>query len=126
MLIPLGFPGSAHDSSVFTRSSLCQKLSSENCGGLLDPVYHHIIGDSAFKLSEWLLTPFSRKENLSRSEKRFNSKLNGTRVIVEQAYGDLKNRFRRLNDVCTCLNQTLCMLCLSLSFTTHVFKTGTF
>ena len=52
-------------------------------------------------------TPFSRKKNLSRSEKRFNSKLIGTRVIVEQAYEDFKNRFRQLNDVIASIKRSV-------------------
>lgn len=62
---------------------------------------YHIIGDSAFPLKPWLIPPYKKPRNgqLSRSQKRFNKKFTQTRIPVEHAFGDLKNRFRRCQDV---------------------------
>ena len=47
-------------------------------------------------MKEWLLTPFPRVGVLTALQRRYNKKLCCTRCIVEQSFGDLKNRFRRL------------------------------
>ena len=96
----VGFPGSNHDAYVFSRSSLCRQLESENCGGLLDSETQHILGDSAFAVEPWMIVPYKERGwPLSATKTLFNKKLSSTRVVVEHAYGDLKNRFRRLMDV---------------------------
>ena len=97
-----GFPGSSHDSYVFQRSSLYGFLDDPNeCPTFLDSRRQHIVGDSAFPLKPWLQVPYKRDANagLTPSQRIFNRKLSGTRVCVEQAFGDLQNRFRRLQDI---------------------------
>ena len=109
----VGFPGSNHDGYVFSRSSLCRQLESENCGGLLDSETQHILGDSAFNVELLIIFPYKeRGGHLSASKKLFNKKLRSTRVVVEQAYGDLQNRFRRLMDVDASVKK--CVLCVKL------------
>lgn len=63
-----------------------------------------IIGDSAFQLSTYLITPF--RENQLRAERageptpeqkrQYNKVLSGAQVVVEHTFGMLKSRFRRL------------------------------
>lgn len=73
---------------------------SLNNGDLLDVDKQHIIGDSAFELKPWLMTPYKKRDSRSPSHEIFNRKLSGTRYIVEKAYdGDLKNRLCRLLDI---------------------------
>ena len=55
----------------------------------------HIIGDSAFELSMHMLVPY-RGTNLNRRQIKFNTVLSKTRVVIENAFGLLKGRFRRL------------------------------
>ena len=62
-----------------------------------------MIGDSAFQLKPWLITPFRNSEmgddgpGLTGATKRhFNKTLSSARVVVEHAFGVLKARFRRL------------------------------
>ena len=90
-----GVPGSCHDANVFQRSSLYQKLSQPECGGLFDSKNFHLIGDGGFPLKTWCLIPY-KGNNLVRSQTRYNVKLSKTRSVIERAFGDLKNRFRRL------------------------------
>ena len=94
-----GYPGSSHDSYVFQRSSLFKNLE-ENCADHFDQKRYHLVGDSAFVLKPWLLSPYKRSPTgLTQSQKRFNYKLSSTRIVVENSFGDLKNRFRRTQKI---------------------------
>ena len=94
-----GFPGSNHDAYVFQRSSLFDTLNSIQ-NPLFESKKYHIVGDSAFPLHSWLMTPYKKgSSSLSPSQRRYNYKHSATRIVVEQAFGDLLNRFKRCNDV---------------------------
>jgi len=56
----------------------------------------HLIGDAAYGLSEWLMTPFKDFGNLSADQKRYNFTHSSSRMCIERAFGALKGRFRRL------------------------------
>jgi len=58
------------------------------------PVY--IIGDSAFKFAPNLMKPYPYSTEQSLVEKNFNYKLSKCRRVVENAFGQLKARFRRI------------------------------
>ncbi|KAB0805325.1 hypothetical protein PPYR_02295 [Photinus pyralis] len=92
-----GFPGSVHDARVFYNSPLGTKMR-ENPGELF-PNNTHILGDSAYKCSNYLLTPYRDNGHLSRKQKNYNFKHSSTRVYVEQTFGLLKGRFRILKHV---------------------------
>ncbi|KAJ8309880.1 hypothetical protein KUTeg_011745 [Tegillarca granosa] len=51
----------------------------------------HLLGDSAYALSSWLLTSFKDTE-----QRRYNYVHSCTRNPVERAFGSLKGRFNRL------------------------------
>ena len=62
----------------------------------LDETFH-IIGDSAYPLSNYLITPYRvRKQNMSVQEKKFNTHLASKRAVIERAFGLLGLRFPRL------------------------------
>lgn len=56
-----------------------------------------LIGDSAFPLSEYLMKPFPYIINQPQNEKTFNYHLSKCRRVVENAFGQLKARFRRIS-----------------------------
>lgn len=88
-----GWPGSANDARVWSNSPLAKYLSSEPCP---IPDNLHLLGDSAYPLQTFLLCPYKDNGHLTRKQKNFNKKLSSTRVIIEQAFGLLKGRWRRL------------------------------
>lgn len=90
-----GYPGSAHDSRVYRDSALGRTLLLEP-ETLMPSASHHILGDSGFQLSSYLLTPYKDYGNLNQRQKKYNKKHSQTRVIIENAFGWLKGRFRRL------------------------------
>lgn len=84
------YPGSVHDSRVFKNSPLNVKLRSE-------PADHfHLIGDSAYSLSNYVLVPFRDNGHLTSSEKKYNFVHSSTRVAIEHCFGLLKGKFRKL------------------------------
>ncbi|XP_046803854.1 putative nuclease HARBI1 [Lucilia cuprina] len=85
-----GVPSKIHDSRILKLSFIGKELQN-----LCAPNYH-LLGDSAYPLREYLLTPFRDYGNLSDSEKNYNLKFCQSRVKIENAFGVLKSRFRQL------------------------------
>ncbi|XP_065365590.1 putative nuclease HARBI1 [Calliphora vicina] len=85
-----GVPNKIHDSRILKLSFIGKELPN-----LCAPKYH-LLGDSAYSLREYLLTPFRDYGNLSDSEKNYNLKFCRVRVKIENAFGVLKSRFRQL------------------------------
>jgi hypothetical protein len=92
-----GYPGSVHDARVFSNSPLCKRIN-ENPNQVL-PDNSHILGDSAYKCTNYLLTPYRDNGHLTRKQKTYNYKQSSTRVFIEQCFGLLKGRFRILKHV---------------------------
>ncbi|XP_037959313.1 uncharacterized protein LOC119688718 [Teleopsis dalmanni] len=102
LYINVGYPGRVNDSFIFENSSLKSQL--ENCVALEDksrvingvkiPVL--ILGDSAFRFSTKVMKPYPYDENASIGQKTFNYQLSKCRRVVENAFGQLKARFRRI------------------------------
>ena len=97
-----GWPGSVHDARVFAHSSLFN-LGVDNkllpntrrvIEGTEVPLY--LIGDSAYPLLTWLMKPFPHNESLSMEQRTYNYRICRARIVVENAFGRLKARWRRL------------------------------
>ena len=54
-----------------------------------------ITGDSAYPLSKFLMKPFAHNTAVSPQQKAFNYTLSCSRIVVENAFGRLKARWRR-------------------------------
>ena len=64
-----------------------------------------LIGDSAYPLSTFLMKPFPHNSIVTPAQKKFNYNLSKARIVVENAFGRLKARWRRLtkrNDMDVC------------------------
>ncbi|KAI4463184.1 hypothetical protein MML48_4g00006682 [Holotrichia oblita] len=92
-----GFPGSAHDARVFRNSDVGKKLQ-ENPAAVC-PHNSHILADSAYRNTNYVLTPFQDNGHLTQLQKQYNYKHSATRVYIEQSFGLLKGRFRILKHV---------------------------
>ena len=101
--IYVGWPGSVHDARVFSHSSLYSKgesgtllPSSEKSiqPGVKLPVF--IVGDSAYPLLNWLMKPYPQSLATSRDRITYNYRISRARIVVENAFGRLKGRWRRL------------------------------
>ncbi|XP_055843657.1 putative nuclease HARBI1 [Episyrphus balteatus] len=89
-----GWPGSSHDAHVWSNSPIGRALNSRD---LKLPNDMHILGDSAYPLNTYLITPFRDNGFLSERERKFNYIHSSTRVAIEQAFGILKSKFRCLH-----------------------------
>ena len=87
----VGWPGSVHDARVFRNSSFYKNYSN------LIQEDDYLLGDSAYPISPFLIPPF--KDPNSQKQKEFNQFHSHHRVVVENAFGRLKARFRVLKDL---------------------------
>lgn len=55
-----------------------------------------LVGDSAFSLSRILMKPYPFSDEMDEKKKHFNLKLSSARRVVENAFGHLKARFRKV------------------------------
>ena len=100
--VSTGYPGSIHDARILRLSKLQREIDqgtwlnapSKRIGG--SEVGPLLVGDSAYPLSVWLMKPFKQTPTLTESQLHFNRALSQARVVIEQAFGILKGRWRCL------------------------------
>ena len=80
------WPGSTHDSFIWNNCALKEMFED---GTISDG---WLLGDSAYPLRPWLLTPVLNPD--TPSEARYNDSHIRTRNTIERAFGVLKSRFR--------------------------------
>lgn len=65
-----------------------------NIGGrIVKPL---LIADPANKLTAWCIKPYPQARGITLQQEAFNRSLSGARVVIEQAFGLLKGRWRCL------------------------------
>ena len=98
----VGEPGSVHDTRVLHKSKLWDRASK---GQILReptvlvegiPFKPFLLGDAGYPLLPWLMTPFLANQSLSQAQQNYNFWHSSTRMVVERAFGMLKNRWRLL------------------------------
>lgn len=98
----MGAPGRIRDCYLYEISAL-KKIMETN------PLFHEhskeingcciqpfLIGDSAFALSNVMMKPYTFCSTLTSEQIHFNKKLSTARRVVENAFGHLKARFRKI------------------------------
>ena len=91
----VGWPGSTHDARVLRNSKLYDEADA--CHMFQPGCY--IIGDGAYPLRNWLITPFRETGNLTPQQQRYNYVVSSLRQVVERSIGHLKGCFRKLREV---------------------------
>ena len=100
--ICVGWPGSVHDARVFASSSIVKRIkegllsAGQSISYLGCQIPAFLIGDSAYPLQTWLMKPFANTGILTREQQHFNYRLSRARMVVENTFGRLKARWRRL------------------------------
>uniref|UniRef100_A0A3B1JDY8 Putative nuclease HARBI1 n=1 Tax=Astyanax mexicanus TaxID=7994 RepID=A0A3B1JDY8_ASTMX len=82
------WPGSVHDARILRESALYRELQTNRPDGI-------ILGDSAYPLLPWLMTPFLAATTPAQA--RFNTAHCKTRCAIERLNGVLQRRFACLN-----------------------------
>ena len=90
-----GYPGNVHGQRVFANSALGQAVDTSS-RQQFPSSHYHIVGDSAFQLQPHVMVPYRDTGVLTAAQLHYNKRLAQTRRIVENAFGFLKGRFRRL------------------------------
>ncbi|XP_029965215.1 protein ANTAGONIST OF LIKE HETEROCHROMATIN PROTEIN 1-like [Salarias fasciatus] len=118
-----GQPESMHDARVLRLSRLWERASqgtlfpnhTRDIGGIR--AGHYMLGDSAYPLQKWLLKPYHDTGRLTAEQHFFNKKFSRARVVVENAFGRLKGRWRCLlkrNDCNIHLVKEMVLTCCAL------------
>ena len=102
MDINVGWPGKVHDARVFSNSSLYKKANhgtifpnwTSKIGSIDVPLV--ILGDPAYPLLTWLMKPYLENASSTAKERLFNYRQSRARMVVEDAFGRLKGRWRCL------------------------------
>ena len=89
-----GFPGSVRDAWVLRNFPLF--VDAERGRDLLFPSNSHLIGDIAYPLKPWILTPYKDTGRLTRQQQHYNFIHSSTQMVVERSLALLKNRFQKL------------------------------
>lgn len=80
--------GSQNDKNMFNKSKFGQSIHQKL------PRHGVIIGDAGYTLYEHLMTPYPIESRMAHEEHHYNYLHSRTRIIVEQAFALLKNKFR--------------------------------
>lgn len=102
----IGWPGRVHDAKVLKNSSIWTDGYQKCRFG-----QNHLLGDAAYPLKVWLITPYRDTGRLTRQQKYFNKCLASKRQVIERAFGLLKGRFRRLKHI---NNRSVISICDSI------------
>lgn len=108
--ITSGIPGSVHDSRILSESSLYAAATRAVNPVLSAPLLEvgeegtiirpYILGDAGYPLLSWLLTPYpGSRATMGAVHWRYNYLQSSARMVVECAFGLLKNRFRLLDGI---------------------------
>ncbi|XP_018311308.1 putative nuclease HARBI1 isoform X2 [Mycetomoellerius zeteki] len=85
-------PGSMHDMCVFWLSDIPSMYTEK-----FFPHDSHLIGDAGYALQKHVMVPYDNND-LSGAQINFNERLCSAHVMIEEAIGYLKGRFRSLVD----------------------------
>ena len=93
-----GWPGSVHDARVLRNSDLFVRIQS-NSGDMFPMQGTHILGDAAYPLNTWLLTPYKDYSHMQQEDINYNYCHSATRMVIERAFSLLKGRWRKMKFV---------------------------
>lgn len=80
------WPGSAHDSTIFNNSALCERFEQDEFGS--ETI---ILGDSAYPPANYICKPLANP--MTYAEKKYQKSQIKTRNVVERTFGGLKRMF---------------------------------
>jgi hypothetical protein len=108
----VGYLGRVHDARVFCASPIVSAIADVPGHGsaLKEPFV--LLGDAAYPLTSWLITPYPTEPTLAH--KRFNFTHSSARMAVERAFGKLKAQWSILHTNRLYGPQTMVSICIAL------------
>ena len=98
--IYVGWPGSVSDARVWKNSPLYKRACADMMRPMEERIYFRndsfIIGDGGYFLKPFCIIPYKRYPTMPFATKLFNFAHSSTRMVIENAFGMLKSRFRLL------------------------------
>jgi len=107
----VGWPGSVHDARVFSNSVLAKEISEKP--QFYFPFNSHMLGDAAYKLESFLLTPY-KGSFLQEHQAIYNKVHASTRNVIERAFGVMKSRFLRLTEKIHLITEEISRLVMAI------------
>ncbi|KAH7932481.1 hypothetical protein HPB51_029268 [Rhipicephalus microplus] len=105
--ILIGFPGSAPDARVLREGSFFE-VAHTKCAD------SYLLGDSSYPLLPWLLTLYRDNEQTFPAWKKRYSKCHSQqKSVIENAFGHLKQRFRRFYFVDAATIKQCCLIVMA-------------
>lgn len=101
MYINVGSPGRNNDSYIFEKSKLKKQHENNSIFYEYSKIIKNtsvpvlLVGDGAFRLSKFLMKPYQGTD-FTDAEANYNKCLSRARRVVENAFGILKARFRKI------------------------------
>lgn len=91
----LGYPGSVHDARIYSNCEISLNSKKFLSGA------EWLAGDSAYKLTGTLLTPFRTNSSEGNAKERadFNKTFSSYRIRIEHCFGLMKERFNSLKEL---------------------------
>lgn len=89
-----GYPSSVNDLRIFRNSTIYKSFLTRP--ETFFPNDEFIIGDKAYPLRRWCITPYINRGDLTLKQRHFNTTLARVRQAIERTFALLKGRFRRL------------------------------
>lgn len=101
----VGAMGSNPDSMIFRETTFYKMMEEERLNlpspatvrGSQQVFPYTFVADAAFPLKTNLMTPYSRRGQLTDEEARYNKELSRARISIENAFGVLASRWRILD-----------------------------
>lgn len=90
----VGYPSSVSDNRIFRNSHIYEDIIHN--AQQFFPNNEYILGDKAYPILPWLMTPYINRGNLTERQIYYNSVISKGRQVIERAFSLLKGRFRRL------------------------------
>ena len=99
LFVDVGTPGMNSDTGLFEQSDLFTALQNEQLNvpapkslpGDNREVPYHMIADDAFGLRNWLMKPFTGRQQ-TKEQRAYNYRLSRARRVVENVFGILAQR----------------------------------
>ena len=113
LFVDAAWPGRVHDSWVFLNSKLYEMFVAGSIDGLL-------LADSGYRLAPFLLTPYLNPNSADRIA--YNIAHRKTRVRIEMAFGQIKQRFRCLRNGLRIKLERACPTLLACFVLHNLFK----